>query len=551
MRLLTISLIFILLLSCQRKSQYVEKTKNPFYDKAFEFKDLGQTDSAFIYFNKAKDIFVLKYDNLGVGKCLLNMAIIATDKGDYYGGQEMSLNAINYFNVNKKEHHIYIKSNFNNLGLASEGLEQYTQALHFYRSALPFETVRTYELIVKNNIANIYRKTKEYQKAIDLYADILKLQEDKKEYSRVLSNLAYTKWLKNKTFNAVPELKKALKTRISIGDSLGINASYSHICTYYEQNYPDSAYAYALLRYSIAKRIHSADDQLESLEKLIKLSSGIQAKKYFTTYKILSDSIQNARNAAKNQFALIRYETEKHKADKLILQKENTERKYQIIILMATLLFSATGGIIWYKKRRQRLAQEAQQTIREHQLRTSKKVHDVVANGLYRVMAEIENDVHLDKDRLLGKIEVMYEKSRDISYENPAPALIPFHQKIDQLLLSFATGHTKISISGNHPFLWHKINSSVQSEIEYVLQELMINMRKHSGATLVRISFTQENNNLKINYSDNGLGMPKNVVFKNGLSSTETRIRHIHAFIKFENQTAGGLTISLSVPFSK
>src|SRR5690606_32400160 len=149
------------------------------------------------------------------------------------------------------------------------------------------------------------------------------------------------------------------------------------------------------------------------------------------------------------------------------------------------------GGVFWHKRRTQRLALEAQHRIDAHQLKTSKKIHDVVANGIYRVMAEIENQEEINREGILDRLENMYEKSRDISYETdePAEALSDYHEQIAQLLKSFATASTKIIIVGNAFDLWEDVGTTVKAEIEYILQELMVNMRKHSGATDVVVRF--------------------------------------------------------------
>jgi gentisate 1,2-dioxygenase len=63
--------------------------------------------------------------------------------------------------------------------------------------------------------------------------------------------------------------------------------------------------------YNAAKEIKNPDDQLEALQKLIALEPSEKSKFYFSKYQKINDSLQNARSKAKNQFALIRYETEK------------------------------------------------------------------------------------------------------------------------------------------------------------------------------------------------------------------------------------------------
>src|SRR5690606_40601797 len=275
----------------------------------------------------------------------------------------------------------------------------------------------------------------------------------------------------------------------------------------------DSALYYAHKMYSGAQLLHSADDQIRALYRLIRLSQPDAAKNYFETYKALSDSVQIARSAAKNQFALIRYEVEKNKADNLRLQKENAETAYKIArqriwtgsaFMLAILLVG--GGLFWHRRRTQRLALETQHRIDAHQLKTSKKIHDVVANGIYRVMAEIENQDKIDRDGILDRLENMYEKSRDISYETNGSAEVPqtYHERIAQLLKSFATASTKVIIVGNASDLWAGVDAPVKEEIECILQELMVNMRKHSEATDVVVRFEKEADELRISYHDNG-----------------------------------------------
>lgn len=520
------------------------------------FQEKGMADSAFFYFNKAKDLFVHQKDSLNAGKCLVNMGIISTNKGDYFGAQEISLNALSYFDLKNETHYIYIRSNFNNLGIATHNLSDYDAAIKFYDSAIEFSRDPLDTRVILNNKAKTYQVLKKYTTALKLYNLILKgASKNKKEYARALSNISYTKWLQDPNYNVVPSYLKSLRLRKQENDLWGQNSSYSYLFDYYEKKRTDSALIYASKMYLVAKELNSAYDQMEALQKLIEVSPAKETKKYFKSYQKLNDSVQTARQTAKNQFALVRYETEKNKADNLKLQKDNTDKKYQIIkqraVIFGSFLLIIAGAVIvslWSKKRKQRLQLEAENTIRENQLRTSKKVHDVVANGLYRVMTEIENKDNLDRDGILDRLEDMYEKSRDISYEDDSSPDEDFHQKITELLKSFATETIKVGYTGSNQALWENLNLQAKYEIEHVLQELMVNMAKHSGGSDVFIKFEQTDTHINILYSDNGIGLSKETKFNNGLTNTGNRIKNIHGAITFDTETEKGLRIRISFP---
>nr|WP_184465443.1 ATP-binding protein [Pedobacter sp. AK013] len=540
-----------LLFSCS-KPQQKEKTKkeNPLYDKAFEYRELGRIDSAFSYFNQAKDLFLSQRDSLGAAKCLVNMGIISTDKGDNFGGQEISLNALKYLDKTDKTQYPFIHSNYNNLGIATFRLADYLNALKFYDLAIAFSENPLDKNLYLNNKAKVYQDVKNYEASLKIYNQILSQNsKNQKEYARALSNLAKTKWLINPKYNAETEFLKALKIREQERDLWGLNASYAHLADYYTSKNPGLAIDYAKKMYHVAIQISSPVDRLQALQKLIKLSSPIATKQYFETYEELADSLQTARSAAKNQFALIRYETEKNKADNLVLQKDNEKKKYQVIILAFGILLFAVAGTLWYRKRKQKLELEAKNSIRDSQIKTSKKVHDKVANKIYRVMSEVENKNDLDRNHLLDQLEYIYNTSRDISYEITDNRLNKtFRQQLSELFSAYVASTRSIDVIGNEDDLWANIPENTASEIFIILLELMNNMKKHSQATVVKIRFNRNHNIISIKYHDNGIGLPEQVIHNNGLRNTETRIKNISGTITFETMDKNGLGISISFP---
>jgi signal transduction histidine kinase len=186
--------------------------------------------------------------------------------------------------------------------------------------------------------------------------------------------------------------------------------------------------------------------------------------------------------------------------------------------------------------------------LRNYQLKTSQKVHDVVANGLYRLMMDIQHGEHIEKGSLLDRIEDLYERSRDISHELPEKTNQNFQETITALLKSFSSPSTKVLIAGNDKDLWDKITDRPKNELKPILQELMINMQKHSGARNVFVQFAREGDRLKIRYTDDGVGFPPNPHFGNGLTNTENRITGIGGRIIFDKDAKKGLKIEIYFP---
>lgn len=560
-RLLIFSQILILLAgACAKKAPRHGVVKNPDYKKAESFLDRqsespSYNDSAFYYFNKVVNS---SRDSLQIAMAYTNMGTVQSDAGDYFGCQESLLQALKFLHELKKEDRRCLAATYNELGLTSSHLHNYDQALSFYDAALKFSDVKDFKVVILNNKALAYQKKSDYAQALRLYQQILSnTEKNDVEYARVLSNMARTKWLLHPAYKAAPELLIALQLRLENNDLWGQNASYAHLADYYTSSRPDSGLVYARKMYQVACRLLSATDQIEALKKLIQLSPPRDAKRYFVIYQHLDDSIQLARNAAKNQFALIRYEVQKNKADNLRLQRDNTVKKYQIVrqqvFLYCILFVAATGAassFLWYRKRKRWLYMQTQATIKEHQLKTSQKVHDVVANGLYRIMTEVEHIEAIDKEQLLDKIEVLYEQSRDISYEKEISPEENFHQKVAGLVKSFASEQTKVLVVGNNAELWKNVPLRMISQIEPVLHELMVNMAKHSRASIVAIKFERSKNMMNISYTDNGRGMPVNVPYGNGLRNTGNRIKELNGSISFDAGKEKGLKVQISIPIA-
>lgn len=544
-------ILLVLFSACKIKQAPIPDLRFPAFKKAESFFDVNN-DSAFYYFNA---IASGTTDSLQKATAYTYTGIIQNREGDYYGGQESLLTALSYLDERQEAHRYCLQSTYHELAVSNQFLRNYDAAIGYSNRALPFTVSNDFRIMVLNSLALTYQKNGNYRQADSIYLSVLdSIRNNPKEYARVLSNLARTRWLQDHRYLAKPDLLRALFIRETLKDKWGLNASYTHLSDYYTDTRPDSALYYARKRDTIAYQLKSTDDQLEALSKLLTLSPPQQIKQYIARYQQLNDSVQTARNAAKNQFALVRYETEKSKADNLLLQKDNAQKNVQLLqqqaVILCTLVFFVAAIIVvrnWYRKRRQQMEAAARLTIQESQLKTSQKVHDVVANGLYRVMTGIEHKDTIDKEQLLDEIEVLYERSRNISYEPPEVPHLDFQSTISGMLKAFGSPTTNVYVTGNSQSLWDRITPQAQLEVEQIMQELMVNMKKHSQADNVVVKFETLQNSLQIFYSDDGVGLPINIKYGNGLTNTGNRIKGIGGNITF-GETTKGLKICISIP---
>lgn len=376
MKKILLLFFLIIIFSCSKKEPF---KNNAYYDQAKICLTTQNTDSAFYYFNMAKNEYSKKSDSIGIAKSLVNMAIIQSDHGDFYGAIETSLEANKF--LKKKQDSIVkstLASSYNCMAIASHFLKNYDSALDYHFKALEYSNDIRNRLVYYNNIGDVLITLRNYKSAKKYLEKAIKT-EDISNYSRALNNLAKAKYLDDKNYNPLPEFYKALEIRKKENIADGQNSSYETLSTYYFDKSKSLSLDFAQKMLASAINNKSQDDQVTALQRIITLDP----KNYlgnFETYTLINDSIQTARNKAKNQFAIVRYDVEQKNAQNQALKNKT----FQQTIGLATLILALIGSFFWYRKRQLRLKQEKELEVKNTQLKMSKKVHDVVANGFIR-----------------------------------------------------------------------------------------------------------------------------------------------------------------------
>ncbi|MEF9480335.1 tetratricopeptide repeat protein [Chryseobacterium sp. 1B4] len=424
---------------------------------------------------------------------------------------------------------------------------QYPQAIEWYDKALSvkIESEEKRLSILNNKSVAVYKSGK-YKQALNILQKLsLSSLSDLNLKNRIKDNIEYIKWLDNNNTDAQTNIENILKHKLENNDLWGANSSYAHLADINKKSNPEKSLYYAKKMLDIAQINKSPEDRLEALEKIIYVDKPADINNHFLIYKNLSDSIQASRNDYTNKFAFIKYENTKVKAEKAEKEIQLLSQYFLSGILISLLIII----IILYKKRQKKLEQEKEIEVKNTQLKMSKKVHDVVANGIYQVMTKIENQEDFDRDKALDELEFVYEKSRDISYDKIGEEK-EFSKVISELIASFNNDTVKTFTAGNSPAIWESVSPTVKEEVYQMVRELMVNMKKHSQASHVGVKFEKINNLIEIQYKDNGIGIPGDLVYKNGLRNTASRIEAIKGTITFDTKIEKGLKVNLSFPVS-
>lgn len=210
-----------------------------------------------------------------------------------------------------------------------------------------------------------------------------------------------------------------------------------------------------------------------------------------------------------------------------------------VAALSVCICFAIVWGYTNYRKRKQ------EQEVYATETRIGKQVHDEIANDIYQTMQKVEY-TSLDKEELLNRLDDIYQRSRNISRSHSAiTTSVPFQELLTELLASYRTATLILVSTGITHINWEEVSEIRKVCLYRVLQELMTNMRKHSEATMVKLSFSSTGKKIHIDYTDNGVGT--DLEHKSGLQNAENRIKAIHGSITFTSSKGNGLKATLIV----
>ncbi|KAF2079015.1 ATP-binding protein [Flavobacterium sharifuzzamanii] len=558
--------VLLFLFSCNKKkinnlgTESIRKEALNLRDKADDNFAKQNLSTAFYQFNKSKILFETLKDSINISYTLIQMSSIQQINGDYYGSKETVTDALSY--VEKSKPHLACINNI--LGIADKELSLYDDAIIYYKKSVNNYKSPIEKQIPLNNIAAVYIQQKKYNDAILLLDSLLNnsiLKEKNEAYNESLikDNLGYAYFKKGLDKKGLQLMTEGLKIRINTKDTYGSIESYLHLADYYANKDLQKSDENAFLAYKVATALNSIDERLEALQIIISNDNSLNTAKYTQKYFTLNDSIIKVRNNFKNKSAKIKYDAKKEKDEneKLRLEKAKNQLSLQrakYLKIVSAIVFAFLVILIfilirYYKNKNKAIEFK---TSYNTETRIAKKIHDELANDVFQVIAFAESQplsVENTKENLLQKLDDIYSRVRGISRENNSiDTGENFTHSIKEMLSTYNTRERNIMITNLENINWEDIDDIKKITISRILQELMVNMKKHSEASIVVIRFDSDQKSISINYRDNGKGCEKSVIVKNGLQNMSNRVLAVNGTFDIETEPDKGFKIKISMP---
>ncbi|GAB5401579.1 MAG: hypothetical protein Aureis2KO_31640 [Aureisphaera sp.] len=546
-----------------------------------------QIDSAYQNYFFAERLFARTKDYKWAGRAALSMAIIQKNIRDYAGSEANSIRAINH--LEKAGDKQYLASANNNLGLISNEMGKFEEAIDYHTIALDNrEELKNNRLVIGslNNIGLVHAKKKDYAEAIHYYNMALAydtvLVSRPRTKARLWDNLARAKSLKGDE-DGLPDLFfDALRMREAEGDDFGVVTSNLHLAEYYlNKDTISKAHSYALTALEKSKPLKYNRGVLEALDMLVETANTEDALGFAKVQMSLIDSLQTAERGYREQFARIRYETDKIESENIRV----TRQKRQLTILLLGLVAAFFLVYIFIQRRSNRKElqfREAQQKANEdiynlmlHQQekleegkrmeknRISEELHDGVLGRLFGTRLNLDS---LNESQDQGVIDMragyidelknIEDEIRRISHNlssNVFARDIFFIEVIENLI----EDQSKVGMQNglayhfnNDPVInWEKMPNAIKVHLYRIIQEGLQNIRKHAKAQNAWIDFKREEGHLALSIIDDGQGLAAVDRVKKGIGmkNISSRVKQIGGTVNFSSKSRKGTSILVKI----
>ncbi len=543
-------------------------------------------------YGKSKTIREKIGDKKGVAAIYNKIGVLYQRKGEFINALENQQKALKIYEEIKYDYGLSYA--LNNIAILNFDIGNNEEALKYnFRSAEIKKKIGDSLGLSGSfvNIANIYFKKKEYQKAIEYNSNALELCRntgDKEYISATLNNLSSVYSKVNDLANALKCVDESYQLRKQLDDkksmiSCLVNMSHIYLKQNRQQICLDKLNEALLLSKSVSaltemQALYSAfTDYYESIGDYKKALES--DKLQFVFHESVLNVDVNSKFAEMNA----KYENEKSqkeiieknlklKANDYELADQKTQRN---ILLISLIIFIFLSYLIYSRYRFKQKIELNTELMHQQELRTkavieaeenertriARELHDGLGQQLSAVklnMSSLESSLEFENDdqrrMLQNALEIIDESVKEVravSHSMMPNALVKsgLKEAIKEFVNRLGkTDHLKfdLQISG----LNERLNTTIETIVFRVLQEIVNNILKHSKATIVTIQIIKDIEELTIIVEDNGVGFDVNTAKSDGigLKNLQSRIEYLHGTVNIDSHLQKGTTIIIELP---
>ncbi len=450
-------------------------------------------------------------------------------------------------------------------------------------------------IVSLSNIANIYYKLEQYQKAEQAYLEVIEFNkntQDNEALALSYANLAsvYASDLKQEL--SFEYINKALNLAKRTHNTDVEVQAYNFFGIYYSRNNdPDLAEEYYKKTAELAKSFDDITTLSIAYNNLSLLSEKNKdfenALAYYKLSSALQDSIINEKKLGIILDLESKYEKKKNEAEIFRLLQRNAEQEIRnkdlkISMISAVSLVVLLLGTLFYfrlKSRKDKIIarQKIQQLEEERKLLAAQAVLVGQENERKRIAQELhdgigvllstasmhfsnvqENSADEKSVKLLKKANQLLKRAggevRKISHNMMPGVLSKFglQEALEDLFENVEDGG-EIVVDYVVDHKAERMEENMEIMLYRIVQEMLNNTLKHAQATKIVFSLNKETEKLIIRYFDNGKGFDQKEIKLEkslGLSGIRSRVDFLKGSMTLQTEPGKGTRYDISIPLA-
>jgi len=381
---------------------------------------------------------------------------------------------------------------------------------------------------------------------------------------------------------------KGVKLHHEVGNISGLSLAYLNLADLFAgaEKYKDSALYYTkkLEKLTLKYQNNSLNYNIyNAYYKTYKASKQYdKALEYLEKTNIESDKLFNIRinNSILNNNTLYKLKDKELQLLQQDIKLKRAERKQNYLYVMLLVLFIISLGIIYFffqrHNQKQKLNEQTIQTLKKQEevkslaalikgedmerSRIAKDLHDGINGSLSAIKYKLSSislqhfseDENETFEKALQMLDVACEQIRNISHDLAPPSLLNFGliEAIEQYCNRINSSRT-VTITFQHFGTYKPLSKKIETTIYHIIQELIINIIKHSEAKKAIVQLNTNKNELHLTVEDDGKGYDvKAITHGLGLNNIKSRIEFLNAEMNIQSD-AKGTSITIDIDLNK